>query len=139
MPIPQGKENLQRFLGMMTYLATFIPNFSEESQPLRDLLKKNVPFEMSEDHLHCFQKLKTAISAKSCVKYFDPTKPTTLEVDSSTKGLGAAILRTVNLLHSHPKRSTQHKATTQTLTGRCLPLCSASIASTHTCTDTPFE
>ena len=50
---------------MMTYLATFIPNFSEESQPL---LKKNVPFEMSEDHLQCFQKLKTAISAKSCVK-----------------------------------------------------------------------
>ena len=78
---------------MMTYLATFIPNFSEESQPLMDLLKKNVPFEMSEDHLHCFQKLKTAISAKSCVKYFDPTKPTTLEVDSSTKGLGAAILQ----------------------------------------------
>ena len=93
MPVPQDKEYLQRFLGMMTYLATFIPNFSEESQPLRDLLKKNVPFEMSEDHLHCFQKLKTAISAKSCVKYFDPTKPTTLEVDSSTKGLGAAILQ----------------------------------------------
>ena len=93
MPVPQDKEDLQRFLGMMTYLATFIPNFSEESQPLRDLLKKNVPFEMSEDHLHCFQKLKTAISAKSCVKYFDPTKPTTLEVDSSTKGLGAAILQ----------------------------------------------
>ena len=77
----------------MTYLATFIPNFSEESQPLRDLLKKNVPFEMSEDHLHCFQKLKTAISAKSSVKYFDPTKPTTDEVDSSTKGLGAAIMQ----------------------------------------------
>ena len=90
MPVPQDKEDLQRFLGMMTYLATFIPNFSEESQPLRDLLKKNVPFEMSEDHLHCFQKLKTAISAKSCVKYFDPTKPTTL---GSTKGLGAAILQ----------------------------------------------
>ena len=48
---------------------------------------------MSEDHLHCFQKLKTAISTKSCVKYFDPTKPTTLKVDSSTKGLGAAILQ----------------------------------------------
>ena len=90
---PQDKEDLQRFLGMMTYLATFIPNFSEESQPLRDLLKKNIPFEMSEDHLHCFQKLKTAISAKSYVKYFDPTKPATLEVDSSTKGLGAAILQ----------------------------------------------
>ena len=83
---------------MMTYLATFIPNFSEESQTPRDLLKKNVPFEMLEDHLHSFQKLKTAIQ-QSCVGYFDPKKPNTLEVDSSTKAL--------------------HKATTQTLTGRC--------------------
>ena len=33
MPVPEDKEDLQRFLGMMTYLATFIPNFSEESQP----------------------------------------------------------------------------------------------------------
>jgi len=30
MPAPQDKEDLQRFLGMMTSLATFIPNFSEE-------------------------------------------------------------------------------------------------------------
>ena len=74
MPVPQDKEDLERFLGM-TYLATFIPNFSEESQPLRDLLKKNVPFEMSKDHLHCSQKLKIAISAKSCVKYFDQQNP----------------------------------------------------------------
>ena len=81
---------------MMTYLATFIPNFIEESQPFRHLLKKNVPFEMSEDHVHCFQKLKTAISAKSCVKY----------LDSSTKGLGAAILQDgqpANLITSHSK------------------------------------
>ena len=138
MPVPQDKEDLQRFLGMMTYLATFIPNFIEESQPLRDLLKKKVPFEMSEDHLHCFQKFKTAISAKSCVKYIDPAKPTTLEV-VQRKVLAQQFYRTVNLLHSHPKRSTQHKATTQTLTGRCSPLCSASIASTRTCTDAPFE
>ena len=62
MPVPQDKEDLQRFHGMMKYFATFIPNFSEESQPLTYLVKKNVPFEMSEDHLHCFQKRKRAIS-----------------------------------------------------------------------------
>ena len=55
MPVPQDKEDLQRFLGMMIYLATFIPNFSEESQPLRDLLKKNVP-----SHLRCRKTTSTA-------------------------------------------------------------------------------
>ena len=73
-PIPQDKEALQRFLGMMTYFATFISNFSKDSQPLRDLLKKNVPFEMSEDHLHCFQKLKTAISVAGSVLYICDAK-----------------------------------------------------------------
>ena len=77
----------------MTYLATFILKFSEESQPPRDILEKTVLLEMSEDHLHCFQKLNTLISAKSCVGYFYSKKPTTREVDSSTKGLGAAILQ----------------------------------------------
>ena len=37
MPASQDKENLQRFLGVMIYLVTFIPSFSEESQSLRNL------------------------------------------------------------------------------------------------------
>ena len=139
MPVPQDKEDLQRFLGMMTYLATFIPNFSEKSQPLRDLMKKNVPYEMSEDHLHCFQKLKTAISVKSCVKYFDPTKPTTLEVDSSTKGFGAAILQDGHPVAFASKALNSAQSNYPNITGRCSPLCSASIASTRTCTDASFE
>ena len=64
MSAPRDKEDLYGFLGMMTYLATFIP-FSEESQLLRDLLKKNFPSEMSDDRLHCFQNPQTAISADS--------------------------------------------------------------------------
>ena len=30
---PQNKEELQRFLGMVTYIAKFIPNFSQVSAP----------------------------------------------------------------------------------------------------------
>ena len=32
---PQNKEELQRFLEMVTYVAKFIPNFSQISTPLR--------------------------------------------------------------------------------------------------------
>ena len=99
MPVPQDKEDLQRFLGMMTYLATFIPNFSEESQPLRDLLKKNVPFEMSEDHLHCFQNTLTQ------------QNPPRWRKTVQRKGLAQQFCRTVNLLHSHPKRSSNNTNT----------------------------
>ena len=93
MSVPENKEDLQRFLGMMTYLSTFIPNFSKESQPLRVLLKKDIPFVMSEDLIHCFNNLKKLMSSTIYLKFFDPKKPTVLEVDSSMKGLGAAIIQ----------------------------------------------
>ena len=38
MPLPQCKADLQRFLGMVTYLGKFIPNLSTITSPLRKLL-----------------------------------------------------------------------------------------------------
>ena len=38
---PNDKPAVQRFLGMATYLAKFIPNFSQLASPLRVLLGKN--------------------------------------------------------------------------------------------------
>ena len=39
---PKNKEELQRFLGMVTYLAKFIPNYSQVAAPLRLLLEKDI-------------------------------------------------------------------------------------------------
>ena len=33
-PTPRNKEDLQRFLGLMTYLSQFIPRFSEQAHSL---------------------------------------------------------------------------------------------------------
>ena len=93
MPVPQTKEDLQKFLGIMTYIASFIPNFSDKSQPLRDLLKKDTPFVLHEDHINCFNELKAILSSEACLAYYDPKKPVTLEVDASQKGVGAALLQ----------------------------------------------
>ena len=37
MPAPENKSDLQRFLGMVTYLGKFVPKLSEVSAPLREL------------------------------------------------------------------------------------------------------
>ena len=42
MPTPANREDLQRFLGVVTYLSKFIPNMSQKSAPLRQLLQKDV-------------------------------------------------------------------------------------------------
>lgn len=36
LPLPQSKEELQRFLGMVNYFSQFIPNQSEITAPLRN-------------------------------------------------------------------------------------------------------
>lgn len=39
MEAPGNKEDIQRFLGMITYLGKFIPNLSQSAAPLRALLR----------------------------------------------------------------------------------------------------
>ena len=40
MPSPKNKEDFQKIIGLMTYLSSFIPNFSKKCEPLRSLLKR---------------------------------------------------------------------------------------------------
>ena len=93
MPSPKDKEDVQRCLGLFTYLAPYIPKLSEKSAPLRELLHKEIPFVWDEDHEHALNSLKSAVSSGACLQFFDPKKETTVEVDASMKGLGACLLQ----------------------------------------------
>ena len=93
MPTPQAKEDLQRFIGLMNYLAAYIPHFADKVSPLRELLKKDVPFVWHEDHKRTYDDLKRCIGSQSCLSYYHPQKETVVEVGASQKGLGACILQ----------------------------------------------
>ena len=82
---PKTKQDLQRFLGLLTYLGAFIPNLSTQAAPLRDLLKNDTPFTWEEDHEQIFQTLKASITTRS-IAYYDVNKPLELEVDASYEG-----------------------------------------------------
>ena len=93
MPTPENREDLQRFIGMMTYLSQFIPHFAEKAHTLRGLLKKDVPWMWDVDHQKSFDELKHAVSTSACLQYYDPSAPVQLEVDASMKGLGIALIQ----------------------------------------------
>ena len=63
MPEPTSKKELQRFLGMITYLGKFIPNLSNLTAPLRSLHEK-VPFTPLTSH----RKMPSTSSKKSSLK-----------------------------------------------------------------------
>src|SRR6185436_11769999 len=94
MPRPVDKQGVQRFLGMATYLSRYIPQFSETTAPLRELLKSDNAFAWDENvHGKAFRALKTCISSAHALAYYDVMKPVIVQCDSSQSGLGAALLQ----------------------------------------------
>lgn len=53
LPQPQNVKDLQRFLGLVNYVAKFVSKMSEKKAPLRELLRKDLHFvwEQKQDAL----------------------------------------------------------------------------------------
>ena len=93
MPPPNDKQGVQRFCGMANYLNSFCPNLSPTIKPLFELTQNGHEFIWSTTHQTAFDKAKHLIANAPCLAYFCAHKPTTLQVDASQGGLGAALLQ----------------------------------------------
>ena len=93
MPTPTNVTELQTFLGMCQYLAKYSPRIAELSEPLRQLTCKGIPFVWGPEHDEAFSALKQEITTAPTLRYYDPSKPLTIQTDACTKGLGAALLQ----------------------------------------------
>ena len=91
----QTKQELQSFLGAVNYLQTFVPYLSSNTEPLSALLKKENCFAWDENTNTCFQKIKSQLQKTLLrpLRYYDRTKPVTLQCNASLKGLGACIIQ----------------------------------------------
>ena len=91
---PQMKQELQLFLSAVNYLQTFVPHLSSNTEPLQALLKKENCFAWDKNTNMCFQKIKSQLQKALLrpLRYYDWSKPVTLQCDASLKGLGACII-----------------------------------------------
>ena len=94
MPAPENRSDLQRFLGMVTYLGKFVPNLSEVSAPLRVLLEKDIVWSFDTPQQQAFQELKLIITNAPVIKYFDPKLP--IKVSSDASKSGSRICKSIN-------------------------------------------
>ena len=92
MPAPQNKGELQSFLGMVTYLSPFILQLSSHTAALRGLLKADVEHSWNATYQVAFDKLKSLVCEDTTLMYFNMKKPVKIQVDASSKGLGATLI-----------------------------------------------
>ena len=90
-PQPKDLKSTQRFLGLMNYHSSFIPNYTTIAEPLRALTRKNTPFQWTEACENAFQELKRIVCSDLQLTPFDPAAKTFVTTDASNVGIGGLL------------------------------------------------
>ena len=93
MPSPTDVSGVKRLCGMVQYMAKFLPDLSTDLEPIRELTRKDVPWNWSHECESAFEREKKRPTEAPILAYFDVNKEVVLQVDSSKCGLGAVLLQ----------------------------------------------
>ena len=65
-PAPTCKKQVQSFIGMINNLSKFSGQLSEFAQPIRELPKEKVPFNLGPKHQFAFNLMKRILPVPQC-------------------------------------------------------------------------
>ena len=75
---PSDKTGIQNLLGLINYVAKFLPKLSKFTSPLRELLQKDVQWHWEEHYKKSLENIKELLSSDRCLTSFDVSKPVTI-------------------------------------------------------------
>ena len=90
---PENVTEVRQFSGMINFLSRYVPNLSNIMAPINHLLKKDSNWIWDVAQENAFQEIKAAISSPTILAYYDPNKPTVVQSDASSYGIGGVILQ----------------------------------------------
>lgn len=90
---PKDKSAVLRFLGLLKYIARFIPNLSKLTAELRNLTRNDVQFEWTDAHEGEFTNLLNIVTSEQTLAIYDPGKPVIVQTDASKDGLGCVLIQ----------------------------------------------
>nr|XP_028949386.1 uncharacterized protein LOC114821442 [Malus domestica] len=96
LPIPTTVRDVRSFLGHAGFYRRFMKDFSMISRPLCRLLQKDVTFDMNEECVVAFNKLKELLSTAHVIMPPDWSLPFGLMCDASDHAVGAVLGQRVN-------------------------------------------
>lgn len=90
-PPPKNYNEVQRFLGLVQYLSSFMPDVSAYSSVLAGMVRNGRTFVWRPIHQLCFDKIKAMACKYPILKPIDPkvTEPVWVVCDTSVYGVGA--------------------------------------------------
>ena len=90
-PQPKNVREVQAFLGFANFYRRFIKGYSEITEPLTNLTKKDTTLLWTAKTEEAFQQLKKLFQNGSVLRSFDPERPITIETDASDRAIGACL------------------------------------------------
>ena len=91
LPQPTSAKEVASFLGTTNFYLKFVPHYADTAEPLRRLLRKDVPWEWTNEQEQAFRTLKHKITSAPILAHFDPDVQTIVMTDASGTGLGAVL------------------------------------------------
>ncbi len=90
-PTPRNYNDVQRFLGLVQYLAHFMPDVSSYMGPLSSMTRNGQVFNWRPLHQKCLESIRMMACKTPILRPIDPRKGETIWVitDASTTGVGA--------------------------------------------------
>ena len=88
---PTNAKTLKSFLGAIQYFSKFIPNLSEKTDNMRQLLKKGTKWESTTDRNSDFNKIKQELTSLPCLAHYNGNKENIVTTDACKTGLGIAL------------------------------------------------
>ena len=122
MELPQDMETMRSFLGLVNYLNRFSPRLAKLSEPLRQICRQNMEFELNQTVCVAFSRTKEEISKNVTLPYFNPNSSMTLQTDASKKGLGAVLLQNSRPVMFASRALTGSERNYQNLERECLAM-----------------
>ena len=84
MPVPVSiEEELQRLNGFVNYLAKFLPQIATIMEHIRKLVRKNTPWEWSEQQQEEFEAMKKFGTESPVLRYYNPDQELQVQCDAT--------------------------------------------------------
>ncbi|KAL0354352.1 UNVERIFIED_CONTAM: Retrovirus-related Pol polyprotein from transposon [Sesamum angustifolium] len=90
---PKNVSEVRSFLGLAGYYRRFVKDFSVVAKPLRNLLKKNAPFNWNDKCAQSFEELKKRLTLAPILALPSGDGGHVVYTDASRQGLGCVLMQ----------------------------------------------